>query len=508
LPVNMHVVRNGIVAFVFAGLLGLGSSGCAGVRPGDVHVGPLYQSLPDFEGNTGFQFAGPLVERRVSPDGKRFTAVRPFWSHVMHADAERSITDVVWPLGVFTSRGDELHWRMLPAFGHDFDTDTSPSRHRWTVFPFVFGGRDAEDQAYFAVFPVGGRLHEFLGRDRVWFVLFPAYARSYQGENRTTSVLWPIYSRTTGGDNERWRVWPLYGYSYNPERWTKRFVLWPIWTSVDYHYPDMEEGRGFILFPLYGQVRLPGRQSRMLFPPLFKVEWGETDHFAFNAPWPILQYVNSPDYRRFYVFPLGGRRQRGHDRSWFALWPIISGRRSERPREVLTRFRIVPFWYHEAIRKHAQDELASEDMSVSTHNKPASRYVRLWPLGMYRREQEQSLVRIPDLWPLRQTPGIERNWAPLWTLYRRERTEDRRLSTWLWGMVRWERSPDEHDVRVFPLLESQEQDETRRWRFLYGLLGYERDDLQKSYQLLYFLRIRRVRDRDTEASDDVYRGDR
>lgn len=481
-------------------LLAVAGVGCTGTHVNrGTHAGPLYSSLPDFEGNEGMQLAGPLIERRISADGKEITAVRPFWSHVSDAPRNRSMTDVMWPLGSFSYRGDQLFWRMFPAFGHDFDTETSPSRHRWSVFPFVFGGRDASDTPYFAVFPLGGTVHETLGRDRVWFVLFPLYARSHQGENETTSVLWPIYSRTSGGELDRWRVWPLYGYSHHPERWTKRFVMWPFWTSVDYHYPDVDGG-GFILFPFYGQVNLPDRQSRMLLPPLFKVEWGETDHFAFNAPWPIVQYVDSPDHERFYFFPLGGRRRRGHDHSWFALWPIISGHRSERPRETLTRFRILPFWYYEHVRARADE--AENDEANEAHSGSLSRYTRVWPLGMYRREEEQSLLRIPALWPLRQTPGIERNWAPLWTLYRHERSEDRRLSELLWGLVRWERAPDEHDVRVFPLLDLQRDEDTRSWRFLRGLVGYERDDLQKSYQLLYFLRIRRRIEPDADATNE------
>ena len=507
MPLDMHVFGKIVLACGVALFVALSGIGCAGPRYEGVHAGPLYRSLPDFEGNEGFQAVGPFVEHRRAPDGRRFTAIRPFWSHVSDVESRRAHTDVLWPVGSFLSRGDELHWRMLPAFGHDFDTDTSPSRHRWAVFPVLFGGRDADDQGYFAIFPLGGTIHEIFGRDRVWFVLFPLYTRSLQNDNRTTSVLWPIYSRTTGGDLYRWRVWPLYGYSHTPDRWTKRFVLWPIWTSVDYHYPGTDGG-GFILFPLYGQVNLPDRQSRMLFPPFFKVEWGDTDHFAFNAPWPILQYVNSPDYERLYVFPLGGRRRRGHDRSWFALWPIFSGQRTARPREVLTRFRALPFWYYENVQTRAPaGETPDGDRLPRDEGASLSRYMRLWPLGMYRREKELSVVRVPDLWPLRQTPGIERNWAPLWTLYRRERSEDRRLSEVLWGMFRWERTPEVRDVRLFPLLESREKDDTRRWRFLYGLLGYEREDLQKTYQLLYFLRIRRGGGREGRATDEDGRGE-
>ena len=466
-------------------------SGCAGPRSGSIHAGPLYRSTPDFEGHAGFRAMGPLVEHRRATSGKSFTAVRPFWGRVSDPAQARTVNDVLWPLSVFKTRQGELYWWLWPAFGHDFDVEAPASRHRWTVFPILFGGRNAEGDGYFAVFPLGGTLRDILGRDRSWFVLFPLYASSWQGENHTRSVLWPVYSHTRGGDLSRWRVWPLYGYSHNPERWTKRFVLWPIWTSVEYHYPD-QEGGGFVLFPLYGKVDLLDRQSRMLLPPFFKLEWGETDHLAFHAPWPILQYVRNPDQNRFYVFPLGGRRRIGHDHSWFALWPVMSGRRTERPREIVTQFRFVPFWYYEHVRSRVRPQTEPEQPALPAESAESlSRYMRLWPLALYRRERAHSVTRVPDLWPLRQTPGIERNWAPLWTLYQRERAGDRTLTELLWGMVRWKRSDACRELRIFPVVESHHGLDARSWRFLYGLLGYRRDDLQKSYQLLYFLRIRR-----------------
>jgi hypothetical protein len=473
-------------------LCGAFGGGCAAPRGGEVNAGPLFRSTPDFSGNAGFQAAGPFVEHRRSPDGKAFTAVRPFWGRVQDPELERSVTDILWPLGMFRTRGNDLYWWFLPAYGHDFDTETSASRHRWTVFPVLFGGRSASDIPYFAVFPVGGVIHEILGRDRVSFVLFPLYMHSQLGENRTTSVLWPIYSRTTGGQISRLRVWPLYGYSHNPERWNKQFVLWPLWTSVEYLYPNMK-GDGFVLFPLYGQVRLPDRQSRMFLPPFFKVEWGAGDHFALNAPWPFLQYAHTPDYEKYYLFPLAGRRRIGHDHSWFALWPVMGGRRTERPREVLTRFRIVPIWYYEnlqAVRPVSRDTLP-EDEKGEQVSCSVARYMRLWPLGVYRREGDVSLTRIPDLWPLKNTPAIERNWAPLWTLYRREKAEGRSSTELLWGMVRVAREEERLDWSVFPLVSSARKAEGRSWRLLYGLAGYEREGLQKSYQLLYFVRIRR-----------------
>ena len=424
-PGHVCFARLGKVAIW--GLL-LAGSGCA--TTGRRDLGPLLHQAPDLHGHEGYRALGPFLEQRQSSTGQQFQAVRPFWSRVEDEPQERAVTDVLWPLGMFKTRQGELDWRFLIGFGHDYSTDAADSRYRWSVFPVLFGGRSATGDTYFAVFPIGGTLRHFLGQDRVLFILFPLYAHSEQGDNRTTSVLWPIYSRTRGGGTDRWRVWPVYGYSHNPDRWTKRFVLWPIWTSVDYHYPD-QDGGGFILFPFYGQVDVNGRHSRMLIPPFFKVAWSDTGHRAVNAPWPFFQYVSSQDENRLYLFPLAGRRRIADDYRWFALWPIASGQRTERRDHTLTRFRILPFWQHERLRTppaaHSDESIARETVS---------RYFRLWPLFLYRREDAHDLVRIPDLWPLKHTPAVERNWAPLWTLFRRERANDRSETELLWGMMR------------------------------------------------------------------------
>lgn len=341
---------------------------------------------------------------------------------------------------------------------------------------------------YFALFPIGGTLHEFLGYDRIWFVAFPLWSASEKGENRTTSVLWPVYSHTRGGDISRWRLWPFYGYSHTPDRWTKRFVLWPFWTSVAYHHPG-QPGGGFVLFPIYGQVNVADRHSRMFIPPFFKVAWTGTGYRAIDAPWPFFQYVRGEDENRLYVFPLAGRRRIGQDQTWFVLWPLISGRKTERSDTVLTRFRIMPFWQQERVVAKAKDE-----PHAKAGQETLSRYFRLWPLVLYRQEGQSSLLRAPALWPLKRTPGIERNWAPLWTLYRQETVEDRKDTQWMWGLVRRVVDGSKRKLSVFPVYQSR-KDPARRtgsWQLLYGLFGYHKDGLQREVQLLYFMRMKRT----------------
>lgn len=463
--------------------------GCVSPPGRRVDAGPLVSVGPDVNEVPGVRLLGPLVERRVAADGKTFTAVRPFWSRVNDPQAERAVTDILWPLGMIKTRKGERDWRLFPGFGHDFDVETHDSRHRWSVFPILFGGRTKEGERYFAIFPLGGTLHEFLGRDRSMFVLFPLYAYSTLNDLRTHSVLWPIYSRTTGSGVYRLRVWPFYGISINKDRWTKRFVMWPFWTSVCYDYPN-QKGRGFVLFPVYGRVDVGDRHARMLLPPFFKYEWTGGNHRALNAPWPFVQYSRG-EIDKLYFWPLFGRKALAHERQWFALWPLVSGQCSELPAATVRRFRALPLVFYEST--YALQQAADGGTGRVEKATASSRYFKLWPLLSYRREADYSQFRTLALWPLKQTPGIERNWAPLWSLYSRERAGEVRQTELLWGLYRHRQNATARTLSLFPLLQtaSDRPKDSRSWSLLYGLMGYKREGLHKSLQLLYFIHVGR-----------------
>ena len=484
------------VAYMFL-LCCVALTGCVSMPHFD--AGPISTVDRDLHGYSRTRSLGPLDESRSNEEGQRFLAIRPFYSRTEDAPAERVVSDVVWPLGMVKTRKGETDWRFFPSFGHDFDSADSGSRHRWTLFPLLFGGEDINGEKYFAFFPLGGTLHEFMMRDRITFALFPLYAYSEQEDNKTHSVLWPIFSRTKGDDVSRWRVFPLYGESTNEEQWTKRFIMWPLWTSVKYHYPD-QPGGGFVLFPLFGKVDVGDRRSRMLLPPLFKWERGEREpgregemHWALNCPWPFLQ-LRRGEIDRTYVWPLYGREAMEDERQWFALWPIVSGKRVEREDHVVRHLRAIPFVFYESKTREADAQDTLPDVF--------SRYFKFWPLVSYRREDDSSRFRMLALWPLKQTPGVERNWAPLWSLYARERVGDATESELLWGLYRRRKGSQESRLSVFPLLQTETNetgDGSRRWSLLYGLLGYNRSGTHNQFQLLYFLKFGKLPE---ESPDD------
>jgi hypothetical protein len=117
--------------------------------------------------------------------------------------------------------------------------------------------------------------------------------------------------------------------------------------------------------------------------------------------------------------------------------------------------------------------------------------VRFWPLFTYRREGDGSRLRIPELWPLPPTAGVEQNWAPLWSVYRRSRWFGSEEDEFLWGLCRHRSDRSGWRMSVYPLFAAGAGDGGRssEWSILEGLVGYRRSDLGRVLKFLYVISI-------------------
>ena len=97
-----------------------------------------------------------------------------------------------------------------------------------------------------------------------------------------------------------------------------------------------------------------------------------------------------------------------------------------------------------------------------------SKYWKIWPLMSWEQNFERSRFRTLELWPMRNTPGIERNWAPWWTLYKRVNEEGEVGHHLLWGLYRQTKSPEQFE-----------------WSLLKGFVGYKKKDDDRSYRFLF-----------------------
>jgi len=402
----------------------------------------------------------PFYDNLQTEEGS-FFAVRPFYSHTVLEEGE--IRDVFWPLYSRKSFKDEKTSRALIFWWtHTFNAQEESPRNRNWLFPFYFQGRDVNGENYFALFPLGGTIYEFLGRDRISFALFPMFGKSQINEVKTTSVLWPIYSRTRGDGIQRDRIFPIVGKTVLENKYEKKFILWPFWTSVDYFYPG-DSGSSWILFPICGRANLENEKTLWVIPPFFRFTTGERENRMY-CPWPFFQKKDNERHNKLYVWPLWGRDRYagGISHRNFLFWPIFWSERTEQTHLTKTRRMALPFFYLE--RNFLREEGVPKEEQTEI-----SKAWKIWPLMSWQREEHASRFRMLELWPIESGP-IERNWAPLWTLYKRTEVDGLIRKDLLWFVWHSERS----DAK-----------DRFEWSLLKGLLEYKKKADSKGGRLLW-----------------------
>ena len=383
---------------------------------------------------------GPFYEERVERDGTRFTALRPFFSYARRPESDASVTDVLWPLAHWTACRDRYYGRFANT-AWSRETGEQTQSHFFTLFPLWFHGRNREYESYFGLFPLYGHLPAFAGvAKNVDFTLFPlylAYTTAGSRAIRTRYLLFPLLSWQTDGASpepreiERTGIFPFAGTRRDGQG-ENSYILWPFWSRAHYD-SDLRQGSAWMLWPLAARIDTSTESGWLFLPPIIRHTRGPAQRLT--RIWPLFEYAQDPEREKFSLWPIYGQTAYETHRHWYALWPLIAGatRQSQHLQQPeTTRFvRLFPLWFSETVERAGQ----SPDQPPTT----LQRYVRLWPLysRIKHRDGSQSL-RIPDLYPLRNAAGIERNLAPLWTLYEFRRNPDGTADNFLfWGLIHW-----------------------------------------------------------------------
>ncbi len=414
--------------------------------------------------------AGPFFESVYREDAHT-ESFRPFFSYWENEEREAKQLEVVWPLYEKWKFDEESNWRALLIFsGKKFDDQDPESKYRFWLMPIYFQGRNNAGDDYLAVFPLGGKLHNFLGRDEIKFALFPLWANSNIGEQKTTSVLWPIYSRTKGPRDDRHRVFPFYGYSERKDQWRKEFIMWPFWNEAEYF--GKRDGSAWMFFPFYGRGEVNNEKTTYYLPPLFRFSESPTQTIK-HIPWPFFQFAEG-EMDKAYFWPIYGTKTRDHDHQKFVIWPIGRYRETQMPEGEMRRWNVVPIW--------SADSLTNDD------GEEISEYWKLWPIMSYRRVGEQSRFRMFELSPIKNVAPIERNWQPFLTVFDSYKDSEKSKYEFLWGTLRRYKGEDFSYFSAFPFYEKQREKESKSWSILKGLIGRETDGENSRWQFLYFFK--------------------
>lgn len=402
---------------------------------------------------------GPFFESATAPDGSSMLAVRPFYSRETSSttnSSTRTENDILWPLAINSRRDDHYYWRATLFYGTGVDDDPSSPEDPWRfrIFPFVFAGRTQDGEDYAALFPIGGSIRDFLFID-FDFVLFPIYAEGNRNGTKMRTVLWPFYLTRHGERIDQFRLWPFYGDrevrgSYVTRR--TRFVAWPFWTDTSAE-GDIE-GSGFVLFPIYGHSSFVRKhrgkeESWSVLPPFFQYGRGDDGFRKIFAPWPFVRILDNDDLRERHFWPLVGSTEHGHITRRYWLWPLFRTFETERDGwRSRTLHLPLPFYFHreeaQLEKPRRQDESGREngDGQGQQDGMARSAYTRLWPVFSYRAaDGGDTQVRVPELSLWSKSEQVERNWAPLWSLYTyRRKATGAYCNDILWGLLSWGRN--------------------------------------------------------------------
>lgn len=388
-------------------------------------------------------------------------------------------TDVLWPLGHFRSDDEEGYGRFFPFWWWNRRINVDGHEEvDWAVFPFVFGGRGAPGESYFAVFPFGGTLRDFFTYDRITFILFPIYAetRKEPGNQRGYGILVPFTGWGSADDGASWwRAWPLVGRSQKPGHYERYFAFWPFWHSERNGLNTEQPSDEWLLFPFYGEVDRGAFHARSVLWPFFGWDWNdETGYSAFDGPWPLVKIVRNGSGRptsHTRALPFYSEYRSDEIDSTSIGWPVLWLREETTPDYRKSSVHVVPFVY--TSRATRKDGRPADARDARTATDAATDMV--WP--MYRQERLADGSGVAEaLWPIPypRLQGFRENWFPFFSLFSRQESAGGAVSDRaLLDLFRRESNAEETRWS-FPILGgSRSTAETREWSLLLGLIRWE-----------------------------------
>lgn len=444
--------------------------------------GPLYDRFSlTLESGTRTEALGPLLSWQ-EVDTEDTWAFSPLFSSRRDPETDFAEFDFFYPVLTFDRFGLDYRLQLfqLLSFSGGSTMDEVEKR-RFTLFPFFFYQRSPDPELnYTALLPVYGRLKNRLFRDEVFFVLLPAYLQTRKRDVVTDNYLAPFFHLRRGDGLRGWQFWPLAGFEHKEITTRtnqyaeveivgghdKRFVLWPLFIRNDLGIGTTNVQTQRLFLPLYSAQRSPLRDTTSFLWPFGFTHTvdREKKYEEWAAPWPFIDFARGEGKTLNRVWPLFSRGRTPTYRSDFFLWPVYRYTRATSDPLDRERTRILFFLY---------SDLTERNTAAGT----ALRRRDLWPLWTWRHDHNgnQRLQVLAPLEPL--LPGsraIERNYSPLWSIWRSERNAatGRSSQSFLWNLYRRDQTPETRKCSLlFGLFHYQSGSEGQRWRVFYIPFG-------------------------------------
>jgi hypothetical protein len=422
------------------------------------------------------EVAGPLFYRQKK-ESELTLAVPPLFSKTTDPETESLEFDFAYPIMTYDRYGEEFRWQLLQLISlSGGQTQAEVPSKRFTIFPLYFQQRSPDkERNYTALVPLYGHLQHRLFRDEIFFVLFPLYSQTRKRDVITDNYLYPIFHLRHGDSLKGWQFWPLVGSEHKGittrtngfgEVETvgghdKFFALWPIYfnqlTGIGTDNPQ----KTLAVLPMFSVQRSPERDSTAVIWPLFNVvDDRKKKYREWQTPWPLIIFARGEGKTTSRVFPLFSDARNDSLESIFFLWPIYKYKRMHTTILDRERTRILFFLYSDTVQKNLETG-------------EARRRVDFWPFFTHKRDYNGN-SRLQIFAPLEPilpaSESIERNYSPLWSVWRYEKNPTTRETSqsFLWNLYRRESGKDHKKCSLlFGLFQYQSTTEGKRLKLFY-----------------------------------------
>ena len=449
----------------------------AGFAEENLHAGLLFDQFPlTLDAGKRTEAIGPFFYNQKK-DSEKTWAVPPIFSHDTDPAVESREDDFIYPFLTYDRYGKEYRWQLfqLFSFAGGQDANDADKRH-FTLFPFYFQQRSADpSQNYTAVVPFYGHLRNRLFRDEIYFVMFPIFGESRKRDVVTDNYLYPIFHLRHGDGLHGWQVWPLLGKEHKDVTtqtngfgevetvggYDKSFALWPFYLRQNNGIGTGNPEKFRASIPFYVTSRSPMRDSTSVLWPFFTwIDDREKKYREWQDPWPFVIYARGEGKTTSRVFPLFSRSHNNEIENDSYLWPVYQYHRLHADPLDRIRERILFYLYDDTVEKNT--ETGTEE-----------RRVDMLPFFTYHRDfngnsRLQILALIEPVLP--DNRGIERNWSPLWSLWRAEDNPKTGAGSHslLWNLYRSDKTLDSKKISIlFGLFQYQSVGETNKLRLFY-----------------------------------------
>jgi hypothetical protein len=323
--------------------------------------------------------------------------------------------------------------------------------------------------------PFYGHLKNRLFRDEIFFVMFPFYSETRKRDVITDNYLYPFYDVRHGNGLHGWQLWPLVGTEHKDVTtqtngfseietvagYDKSFVLWPVHLYQNTGLGTDDPAKFRANLPFYSTLRSPHRDATSVLWPFFAwIDDRAGKYHEWEGPYPFVVVARGTGKTSTRVWPLFSRAHDDTLESDYYLWPLY---RYDGLHSDTLDYR----------RTHVLFYLFANVTEKNLETGAWKHQVDLWPLFTWHRDFNgnrwlQILAPIEPVLP--NNRGVERNWSPLWSVWRSECNPQSGATSrsLLWNFYRYDTAPAAKNYSIiFGLFQYQSNREGKCVRLFY-----------------------------------------